>query len=253
MTSSASTVTVPDSIFDKSRMSVMRLSRSVPAPWTVRANLDLLRTEIALGVVGQLLPQNQNAVQRRPQFVRHVREELRLVARRQRQLRRLFFERATRLFDFLILALDLDVLFGQLLRLLRQLFVGLLQFLLPGLQLRRQLLRLLQQAFGLHRRLDAVHQNADAIGELFEEGEVDRRKFVERRQAENRLDFALEHDRENDQAARHRLEHRGADRNSVRRQAGHENALLVDDALAEEALPHFEALCISSRRIAVAG
>ena len=30
--SSASTVTVPDSIFDRSRMSLMRLSRSVPAP-----------------------------------------------------------------------------------------------------------------------------------------------------------------------------------------------------------------------------
>ena len=31
-TSSASTVTVPDSIFDRSRMSVMRFNRSVPAP-----------------------------------------------------------------------------------------------------------------------------------------------------------------------------------------------------------------------------
>ena len=30
--SSASTVTVPDSIFDRSRMSLMRFSRSVPAP-----------------------------------------------------------------------------------------------------------------------------------------------------------------------------------------------------------------------------
>ena len=36
--SSASTDTVPDSIFDRSRMSLIRLSRSVPAPWMVRAN-----------------------------------------------------------------------------------------------------------------------------------------------------------------------------------------------------------------------
>ena len=36
--SSASTVTVPDSILDRSRMSLIRLSRSVPAPWMVRAN-----------------------------------------------------------------------------------------------------------------------------------------------------------------------------------------------------------------------
>ena len=31
-TSSASTETVPDSIFDRSRMSLIRFSRSVPAP-----------------------------------------------------------------------------------------------------------------------------------------------------------------------------------------------------------------------------
>src|SRR5204862_2352229 len=36
--SSTSTDTVPDSIFDRSRMSVIRFNRSVPAPWIVRAN-----------------------------------------------------------------------------------------------------------------------------------------------------------------------------------------------------------------------
>ena len=36
--SSASTVTVPDSIFDRSRISLIRFNRSVPAPWMVRAN-----------------------------------------------------------------------------------------------------------------------------------------------------------------------------------------------------------------------
>ena len=37
-TSSASTETVPDSIFERSRMSLIRFSKSVPAPWIVRAN-----------------------------------------------------------------------------------------------------------------------------------------------------------------------------------------------------------------------
>ena len=37
-----STVTVPDSIFDRSRMSLMRFSRSVPAPWMVLANSTCL-------------------------------------------------------------------------------------------------------------------------------------------------------------------------------------------------------------------
>jgi len=32
------TETVPDSILDRSRMSLIRFSKSVPAPWIVRAN-----------------------------------------------------------------------------------------------------------------------------------------------------------------------------------------------------------------------
>ena len=62
--------------------------------------------------------------------------------------------RAARLLDFLVLALDFDVAFGELLRLLFELLVGLLQFLLLRLQLAGELLRLLEQALGLHRRLD---------------------------------------------------------------------------------------------------
>ena len=54
------------------------------------------------------------------------------------------------------------VLFGKLLRLLRELLVGLLQLLLLRLQLGGQLLRLLQQAFGLHRRFNGVEHDADA-------------------------------------------------------------------------------------------
>ena len=45
--SSHSTVTVPDSIFDRSRMSLMRLSRSVPAPWMVLANSTWRSRQIA--------------------------------------------------------------------------------------------------------------------------------------------------------------------------------------------------------------
>ena len=57
----------------------------------------------------------------------------------------LFLERAARLLDFLVLAFDLDVAFGELLGLLLELLVGLLQFALPRLQLGGELLRLLQQ------------------------------------------------------------------------------------------------------------
>ena len=52
--------------------------------------LDLLEREIAVGVVRELLTQDQDAVERRAQLVRHVGEELRLVFRRQRELGCLF-------------------------------------------------------------------------------------------------------------------------------------------------------------------
>ena len=38
---SASTVTVPDSIFERSRMSLIRVIRSVPAEWMLRGIIDL--------------------------------------------------------------------------------------------------------------------------------------------------------------------------------------------------------------------
>jgi hypothetical protein len=55
---------------------------------------------------------------------------------------------------------------------LRQLLVGLLQFLLLRLQFGGQLLRLLQQAFGLHRGFNAVEHDADARRELLKERQV---------------------------------------------------------------------------------
>ena len=74
----------------------------------------------------------------------------------------LLLQRAAGLLDFLVLALDLDVLLGELLRLLLELLVGLLQLLLLRLQLAGELLRLLQQPLGPHRRLDRVEHDADA-------------------------------------------------------------------------------------------
>ena len=150
----------------------MRFSRSVPAPWMVRGELDLLARQIAVGIVGELLAEDQDAVERRAQLVRHVGEEFGLVLRGQRQLRRLFLQRAAGLLDFLVLALHLDIALGELLRLQFQLLVGLLQLLLLRLQLAGELLRLLQQAFGLHRRFDAVEHDADAGGELLQEGQM---------------------------------------------------------------------------------
>ena len=119
--------------------------------------------QIADGVLGKLLAENQNRVQRRAQLVRHVREEFRLVLRSEGELRSLLFEGASGLLDFLVLPLDFDVLLGKLFRLRGQLLVGLLQLGLTGLQFEGQLLRLLQQVLGPHRRLDGVQHDADRL------------------------------------------------------------------------------------------
>ena len=144
--------------------------------------------------------------------MRHVGQELGLVLRGQRQLRRLFFQCAAGLLDFLVLALDLDVTFGELLRLLFQLFVGLLQFALLSLKLGRQLLALLQQTFRLHGRFDRIQQNADRRGQLLEEGDLQSGKVAERGEFDHRLHLALEQYRQHDDALRRGLEQAGRDR-----------------------------------------
>ena len=98
-----------------------------------------------------------------------------------------------------------------------ELLVGLLQFLLLRLQLAGELLRLLQQPFGLHRRLDAVEHDADARGQLFEEGQMRRRELVQRGEPDHRLDLPFEHDGKHDEVARQRLEEHRPDRNRVGR------------------------------------
>ncbi len=132
--------------------------------------IHLLGFEVAVRILRQLLAQDENAVERSAQFMRHVREELGLVLRGERELGRLLLHRAARLFDFLVLRFDLDVPVGELLRLLLQLLIGLLQFALLHLQLGGELLRLLEQAFGLHGRFDGVEHDADGGRELFQEG-----------------------------------------------------------------------------------
>jgi hypothetical protein len=68
--------------------------------------------------------------------VRHVGQELGLVARGERQLRGLFFERLAGLLDFHVLALHLGVLLGEQPRLGGHFLVGLLQLDLLRLAIR---------------------------------------------------------------------------------------------------------------------
>ena len=168
--------------------------------------LDLLAGQIALGILGELLAKDQNRVQRRAQLVRHVSQEFRFVLGGQRQLGRLLLKRTAGLLDFLVLALDFDVTFGELLSLLLKLLVGLLQFFLLRLQFAGELLRLLEQAFGLHRRFDRIEHDADRGRELFQEHGLQCGEFVNRGEFDDRLDLALEQHRQHNIVARLDLE-----------------------------------------------
>ena len=160
--------------------------------------LDLLGREAAVGVFGELLAEDQDGVERGAQLVRHVGQELGFVLRGERQLAGLFFQRAAGLLDFLVLAFHFVVLLGELLRLLRELLVGLLQFLLLGLQFGGQLLRLLQQAFSLHGGFDGVEHDADGGGELIEEGELRRGEGAQAGELDDRLDAIFKEHRQHD-------------------------------------------------------
>ena len=161
-------------------------------PMNGLGELHLFRREVALGILAELLAEDKDAVERGAQLVRHVGQEVGLVFRRDRELGGLVFDRAAGLLDLLVLALDFGVLFRQLLRLLRELFVRLLQLTLLGLQLGRQLLRLLEQPLRLHGGFDAVEHDADARGELLEERQVRRGERAEGRQLDHGLDLVLE-------------------------------------------------------------
>ena len=198
--------------------------------------LHLLAGEVARRVLGELVREDQQAVERRAQLVRHVGEELGLEARGERQLLGLLFERLARLFDLGVLALHLDVLFGQQLGLLFQLLVGELQLLLLGLQFLRQRLRLLQQIFRARVGFDGVQDDADAFGELVEKRVVSRVEVIERGQLEDALDLPFEQDGQDHDVLRRRVAQARDHLEVIVRHAIELDLAPVHRALADEAL-----------------
>ena len=91
---------------DRSRMSLMRFRRSLPGCVDGLGELGLPRAEVAVGVLRQLVGEDQEAVQRRAELVRHVGEELGFVLRGERELRRLFLEGLPGQLDLTVLPLD---------------------------------------------------------------------------------------------------------------------------------------------------
>ena len=74
------------------------------------------------------------------------------------------------------------------------------------------------------------------LGELVQEGQVDLAEAVEGGQLDDRLDLALEEHRQHDDVERRRLAQAGGDLDVVGRHVGEQDALLLQGALAHQAL-----------------
>ena len=112
--SSTSTVTVPDSIFDRSRMSLISVSRSVPEEWMFRANSTCLAVRLPSAFSASCWPRMRIELS-------GVRSSCDMLARNSDLYLEVsascsaFSSRALAgLLDFVVLALDLGVLLGEL-------------------------------------------------------------------------------------------------------------------------------------------
>ena len=155
-------------------MSLISISRSVPEEWMVLANSVCLQVRLPSGFF-------ESWSDRMSRLLSGVRSSCDMFARNSD----LYFEvkascsafsssALPRLLHLLVLVLHLDVLVGEEARLLLQLLVGVLQLFLLALELRGERLRLPEQVLGPHIGLDGVDHDADALGELIEEGLVAR-------------------------------------------------------------------------------
>jgi len=104
--------------------------------------------------------------------VGHVRDELRLVPRRDDELTGLLLDEALGLLDLLVLPCRLDVLLGEQRGLPSEVLVGLAQLLLLATQLLGLRLGLLEQGLGERVGLDRVQDETDALGDLIARPDV---------------------------------------------------------------------------------
>ena len=219
-----------------------------------RCEFDLFRCQIVVVVFRQQLGQNQHRVERRAQFVAHVRQKLRLVFGTQCQLLGFVFQSRTRQFDFVVFLLDFDVLlrqffgfFFQLVRLGFQLDIGLLelfllrlQFLRLALQFLRQRLRLFEQFFGAHIGADHVEHDAQRFHQLIQKREMNFAEIVKGRQLDHGHDVAFKQNRQHDDVARSRFAQTGIDLNVIVGHARQQNAFLFQRALTDHAFAQLE-------------
>ena len=188
-----SSTTVPDSIFDRSRMSLISVSRSLPDEWIVLAYSVCLAVRLPSGFF-------ESWSERISRLLSGVRSSCDMLARNSdlyfdvRASCLAFSSSAWRACSTSWFLRSTSTFWWASRRAFSlQLLVRLLQFLLPALQLLGQRLRLLEQVFRPHVGFDRVEHDADALGQLIEECLVRRVEPLERGQLEHGLHLAFEH------------------------------------------------------------
>ena len=219
----------------------MSASRSRPDEWMVRAYSICVRDEVLLGVLGEQVAQHHDAVQRRAELVGHVREELGLVFRHERELLRLLFEVRARLGDLPVLDLEEAGLVLELGRAPFELDVGALE--------------LLEQLLGSTAGADHVEDHADArasscsrkVRWIALNGSKEPSSMTARTWSSNRI--GQHHD-----VPRRRLAEARRDRHVVLGDLGDDDRLLLERRLTNEPLAEREPVRDAlAARVAVGG
>ena len=240
----------------------MSVSRSLPADWMVCGELHLFVGEVALRVVAEQLGQDQQRIERRAQLVRHVGEEVGLVAAGLLQLPRLQLHAApastTRssrwassscacssswhvgLLQLDLLLLEADLRFLERPALLLQLLVGDPKLLALDLQLLGLALRLGEQGlkvFAIERR---SHGHADRLGNFREQIEHQRIERMQKTQLQDGIDRALGRGRQDEKLAGPAPAKPRADGQVTVRHVIDANDFALDGRLPEQPIPGFE-------------
>ena len=207
-------------------------------------------------VVREQLRQDERAVQRRPQLVRHVREELRLVAVRALRLALARRQRSCLLLERVRVALELRVgrlelrllLFEPGLRglesraVLLQLLVGDPQLLLLRLQLLGLALCRLQQQPQLVAVVDRPDGDGDGVARAVEQRQRPRIRVMEHADLHHALHLPVDDQRRDDQVSRPGGAERRAHREERVVQIAEDDRLLSARGLADEPFAEAEAL-----------
>src|SRR5207248_8746949 len=114
------------------------------------------------------------------------------------------------------------------------------------LQLTRELLRLLEQSFGLHRRFDTVEHDADIGRKLVEESELHFGEFTERSELDHWLNPTFKQHQQRHDVPWHGLEQCRSDRNGVWGHLADQHSPFVRGALPDQALAEREMLGIAA-------